>query len=112
MKGWGRYDREHNPEGALLPQEITEFTNSGVAAGIACVNLSRRSRSRSSTASTPAHSTYASFSYLKYGLMRLFSQIAQDSRHQGRQGALGRGPLRAGDGRGLAHPLRHLRDRA
>ena len=26
-----------------------------------------------------AHSTYASFSYLKYGLMRLFSQIAQDS---------------------------------
>jgi transketolase len=77
-KGWGRYDREHNQDGALLSQEITEFTNSGVAAGIACVNLSR----------TPledfdgfysAHSTYASFSYLKYGLMRLFSQIAQDS---------------------------------
>jgi transketolase len=78
IKGWGRHDREHNPEGALLSQEITEFTNSGVAAGIACVNLSP----------TPledfdgfysAHSTYASFSYLKYGLMRLFSQIAQDS---------------------------------
>jgi transketolase len=81
VKGWGRYDREHNPEGALLSQEITEFTNSGVAAGIACVNLSP----------TPledfdgfysAHSTYASFSYLKYGLMRLFSQIAQDSEIQ------------------------------
>jgi transketolase len=78
IKGWGRFDREHNREGALLSQEITEFTNSGVAAGIACVNLSP----------TPiedfdgfysAHSTYASFSYLKYGLMRLFSQIAQDS---------------------------------
>jgi transketolase len=78
VEGWGRYDREHNREGALLSQEITEFTNSGVAAGIACVNLSP----------TPledfdgfysAHSTYASFSYLKYGLMRLFSQIAQDS---------------------------------
>src|SRR5262249_35876724 len=25
-----------------------------------------------------AHSTYGSFSYLKYGLMRLFSQLAQD----------------------------------
>jgi transketolase len=77
-KGWGRYDRDHNPEGALLPQEITEFTNSGIAAGIATVNLSP----------TPyedfdgfyaAHSTYGSFSYLKYGLMRLFSQVAQDS---------------------------------
>ncbi|MBV9354591.1 MAG: transketolase [Chloroflexi bacterium] len=78
VKGWGRYDREHNLEGALLPQEITEFTNSGIAAGIASTNFSR----------TPladfdgfyaAHSTYGSFSYLKYGLMRLFSQVAQDS---------------------------------
>jgi transketolase len=77
-QGWGRFDREHNPEGALLPQEITEFTNSGVAAGIATTNMSP----------TPyedfdgfyaAHSTYGSFSYLKYGLMRLFSQVAQDS---------------------------------
>jgi transketolase len=78
IKGWGRYDREHNVEGALLPQEITEFTNSGIAAGIASTNFSP----------TPfadfdgfyaAHSTYGSFSYLKYGLMRLFSQVAQDS---------------------------------
>jgi transketolase len=77
-KGWGRWDRNTNLEGALLPQEITEFTNSGVCAGIATVNLSP----------TPfeefdgfyaAHSTYGSFSYLKYGLMRLFSQLAQDS---------------------------------
>ncbi len=76
-KGWGRWDRNTNLEGALLPQEITEFTNSGICAGIATVNLSP----------TPfeefdgfyaAHSTYGSFSYLKYGLMRLFSQLAQD----------------------------------
>jgi transketolase len=76
--GWGRYDRDNNQDGVLLPQEITEFTNSGVSAGIASVNFSP----------TPydafdgfyaTHSTYASFSYLKYGLMRLFSQLAQDS---------------------------------
>jgi transketolase len=76
--GWGRYDREHNPEGALLSQEITEFTNSGVAAGIACVNLSP-TPTEEFDGFYSAHSTYASFSYLKYGLMRLFSQIAQDS---------------------------------
>ncbi len=78
MKGWGRYDRNHNPDGALLPQQITEFTNSGICAGIATVNFSP----------TPydnfdgfyaANSTYASFSYLQYGMMRLFSQIAQDA---------------------------------
>jgi len=78
VKGWGRHDREHNPEGALLSQEITEFTNSGVAAGIACVNLSPTPLEHFDGFYS-AHSTYASFSYLKYGLMRLFSQIAQDS---------------------------------
>jgi transketolase len=78
VKGWGRHDREHNPEGALLSQEITEFTNSGVAAGIACVNLSPKPL-EDFDGFYSAHSTYASFSYLKYGLMRLFSQIAQDS---------------------------------
>jgi transketolase len=60
-----------------LPQQITEFTNSGLAAGAATVNMS----------ADPEHeflgywtgtSTYGSFSYLKYGLMRLFSQLAQD----------------------------------
>ncbi len=77
-KGWGRYDREHHPEGVLLPQEITEFTNSGVAAGIACVNVSPTPFEEFDGLYS-AHSTYGSFSYLKYGLMRLFSQIAQDS---------------------------------
>jgi transketolase len=76
-EGFGWYERDTNPGGSLLPQQITEFSNSGLMAGLATVNMS----------STPektflgywgAHSTYGSFSYLKYGLMRLFSQLAQD----------------------------------
>lgn len=76
--GWGRYERTKNPEGALLPQEITEFTNSGISAGIACTNLSERPL-EAFDGFYAAQSTYGSFSYLKYGAMRLFSQIAQDS---------------------------------
>jgi transketolase len=76
--GTGWYDRTSNPTGALLPTEITEFTNAGLVAGLATVNL----------APDPfgafdgfwgACSTYGSFSYLKYGPMRLFSQLAQDT---------------------------------
>ncbi|MCC6179754.1 MAG: transketolase [Chloroflexi bacterium] len=77
-QGWGRYDRNTNLEGSLLPQEITEFTNSGISAGIACVNVSERPFEEFD-GFFAAHSTYASFSYLKYGPMRLFSQVAQDS---------------------------------
>ena len=77
MKNFGWYERTKNPGGSLLPQQITEFTNSGLTVGIATVNMS----------ATPEQdflgywagcSTYGSFSYLKYGLMRLFSQLAQD----------------------------------
>jgi transketolase len=76
--GTGWYERSTNPFGALLPTEITEFTNSGLVVGLASVNL----------AADPftefdgfwgACSTYGSFSYLKYGPMRLFSQLAQDN---------------------------------
>ncbi len=75
---WGWYERETNPEGVLLPQEITEFTNASLMTGAASVNF----------AANPAEefdgfygvcSTYGAFSYLKYGPMRLFSQLAQDS---------------------------------
>lgn len=75
--GYGWYERAGGPEGVLLPQEITEFANAGIMVGLASVNL----------AADPevdfdglwgACSTYGSFSYLKYGLMRLFSQLAQD----------------------------------
>ena len=46
MKGFGWYERDKNPDGALLPQQITEFTNSGVVCGLATVNMSQRSRTR------------------------------------------------------------------
>jgi transketolase len=78
FKGHGWWNRESNTDGALLPQEITEFTNSGVAAGIAVTNLSPRPFEEF-RGYFGACSTYGSFSYLKYGLMRLFSQLAQDS---------------------------------
>jgi transketolase len=75
--GFGWYERDKNPRGALLPQQITEFTNSGLMAGIATVNLSNDPEKRF-VGFWGAHSTYGSFSYLQYGLMRLFSQLAQD----------------------------------
>jgi len=77
-QGYGWFERTENPSGAILPQEITEFTNAGIVCGAASVNFSE----------TPFDdyrgyfagcSTYASFSYLKYGPMRLFSQTCQDS---------------------------------
>ncbi len=74
---YGEYERTKNPEGVLLPQEITEFCNSGMAAGIASVNFSPAPE-REWDGFGAAHSTYGSFSYLKYGLMRLYSQLAQD----------------------------------
>ena len=77
LPGFGWYERDSNSEGALLPTQITEFANAGIMAGMASVNL----------AADPftdfegfwgACSTYGSFSYLKYGPLRLFSQLAQD----------------------------------
>ena len=77
MPGWGWYQRDTNPRGSLLPQQITEFTNSGVTVGIATVNLADDPMA-SFNGFWAACSTYGSFSYLKYGPMRLFSQLAQD----------------------------------
>jgi len=77
MPGWGWYNRDTNLRGALLPQQITEFTNSGVTVGIATVNLADDPMA-SFNGFWAACSTYGSFSYLKYGPMRLFSQLAQD----------------------------------
>lgn len=76
-KGWGRWDRNTNHDGALLPQEITEFTNAGISCGIATVNFSPEPF-KEFDGFYGACSTYGSFSYLKYGEMRLFSQLAQD----------------------------------
>jgi transketolase len=77
IPGFGKYDRTKNPDGALLPQEITEFTNSGVTVGIATVNMAERPYDEFDGFYATC-STYGSFSYLKYGPMRLFSQLAQD----------------------------------
>ncbi len=76
-KGSGWYDREENPGGALLPQQITEFTNAGLCAGMASVNLAADPEKKFA-GFIGACSTYGSFSYLKYGLVRLFSQLSQD----------------------------------
>ncbi len=77
FKGYGWYERVGDDDGVLLPQEITEFTNIGILAGMASVNLSDDPEN-SFDGFFGATSTYGSFSYLKYGPMRLFSQLAQD----------------------------------
>jgi transketolase len=76
-KGWGWYERDKNPRGCLLPQQITEFTNAGIMSGLASVNFAADPM-KDFDGFWGACSTYASFSYLKYGPMRLFSQLAQD----------------------------------
>jgi transketolase len=76
--GFGRYNRDTNTFGALLPQEITEFTNAGIAVGMALVNYAEDPYNDFNGFYTGC-STYGSFVYLKYGLFRLFSQLAQDS---------------------------------
>lgn len=78
MPGTGWYERTQNPTGALLPTQITEFTNAGMMAGLATVNLAEDPFERFD-GFWGSCSTYGSFSYLKYGPMRLFSQLAQDS---------------------------------
>ena len=76
-EGWGWYQRETNPRGTLLPQQITEFTNAGLSVGLASVNMAD-DPFREFNGFWTGCSTYGSFSYLKYGPMRLFSQLAQD----------------------------------
>ena len=71
-------DRRYgSPDGILLPQEITEFANAGILVGMASVNLAEDPEAEFN-GFYGACSTYGSFVYLKYGLFRLFSQMAQD----------------------------------
>jgi len=76
-KGFDWYDRNKNTEGALLPQQITEFTNAGLGVGVATVNMADEPEDEF-LGYWSTFSTYGSFSYLKYGMIRLFSQLAQD----------------------------------
>jgi transketolase len=78
LKGFGLYERDGNPGGTLLPQEITEFTNAGIMAGMASVNFAENPFT-GYDGFWGATSTYASFSYLLYGPLRLYSQLAQDT---------------------------------
>ena len=107
IPGWGRYDRHANPDGALLPQEITEFTNSGVSAG-------HRDRQ---LLSEPVREVRRLLRGALHLCILLVSEIRPDASlqptrpgfgFQGRQGALGGRPLRPGDGGGLPHALRYL----
>jgi transketolase len=75
--GYGWYSRYGSSEGALLPQEITEFANAGIMVGLASVNLAERP-TQQFDGFWGATSTYGSFSYLCYGPLRLYSQLAQD----------------------------------
>ncbi len=74
----GMYEKNRNNKSPLFPQGITEFTNAGMMAGVATVNFDTKPYD-SFTGFYGAVSTYGSFSYLKYGPLRLFSQLSQDS---------------------------------
>jgi transketolase len=77
FSGYGWFDRKENLDGVMLPQEITEFANSGIMIGMATVNMAPDVE-QEFDGFWGACSTYGSFSYLKYGMFRLFSQLAQD----------------------------------
>lgn len=78
FSGYGWYGLNGSDTGTLLPQEITEFANSGIMVGLASTNLAENPN-QEFEGFWGTCSTYGSFSYLKYGMMRLFSQMAQDS---------------------------------
>jgi len=78
FKGYGWFGIDENEDGVLLPQEITEFANAGMMVGLAATNLAENPEAQFN-GFWGACSTYGSFSYLKYGMFRLFSQLAQDS---------------------------------
>jgi hypothetical protein len=80
MKNFGWYERDKNLDGAIIPRNhrVRQLRDHGRAA---TTNLS----------SDPFNefngfcgvcSTYASFSYLKYGQMRILSQMAPELRNQ------------------------------
>jgi len=76
--GYGFYNRKDNLRGTMLPQTITEFANAGICTGIAATNFAKHPEEEFNGFYS-ACSTYGSFSYLKYGAFRIFSQMAQDA---------------------------------
>lgn len=75
--GYGWYEKTGTSKGVILPQAITEMANSGILSGLATVNFSDDPEN-DFNGFWGVCSTYGAFSYLKYGMFRLFSQIAQD----------------------------------
>ncbi|MFA5448020.1 MAG: 1-deoxy-D-xylulose-5-phosphate synthase N-terminal domain-containing protein [Sphaerochaeta sp.] len=80
-KGYGWYERVGDDEGVMAPTEITEFSNAAMLSSVATVNFADDPQ-KSFDGFYGAVSTYASFSYLKYGPLRLFSQFCQDADHK------------------------------
>ena len=77
--GCGWYERDTNPRGdASCRRQITEFANAGLIVPAWPRSTSPRDPYDDFDGFWGACSTYGSFSYLKYGPMRLFSQLAQD----------------------------------
>ncbi len=76
--GYGWYERIGDDQGVMAPTEITEFANAGMLSAVASLNLSDNGRNEFD-GFYGAVSTYASFNYLKYGALRLFSQFSQDA---------------------------------
>ena len=74
----GFFNKDSNTDSPLMPQGITDFTNAGMLAGLTSVNFNEDPYEEFN-GFYGAMSTYGSFSYLKYGPIRLFSQLAQDS---------------------------------
>jgi len=78
VEGLGFFDRNKNTKGCMLPQPITEFANAGICTGIAATNFASDPEAEFN-GFFAACSTYGSFSYLKYGAFRIFSQMVQDA---------------------------------
>ena len=76
--GYGWYERKGSDNGALMPTEITEFSNAGMLSAATTVNFAEDPK-KEFVGFYGSTSTYGSFSYLKYGPLRLYSQIAQDT---------------------------------
>lgn len=80
-KGYGWYERVGSDEGVMAPTEITEFSNAAMLSSVATLNFADNPQEEFD-GFYGAVSTYASFSYLKYGPLRLFSQFCQDADHK------------------------------
>jgi transketolase len=76
-KGFGWYERTRTRTARCCRSRSPSSRTPASSVGLATVNMSRTPE-KNFLGYWGACSTYGSFSYLKYGMMRLFSQLAQD----------------------------------